>query len=202
MVVVSGRSRGFTLIEMMVAVAVTIVLMMVAIPSFQAFRQRAATRAAAEQVLAVWNQVRLESAKRNTWIKFSRTSGSGNYCVGARVATSATDTSGCDCTQTDTTNANYCDVAIWPAPSDQQAWAGVTLADPTAATALATAVIEPKHAILGDASQAGSFAFVGPTGPKRYKLYPRIDPMGRGVLCQPDNAVDAMSDYATRTCAN
>lgn len=203
MILAARRKRGFTLIEMMVTLAVIVVLLLVAIPSFQAFRQRAALRAESEQVLAIWNQSRMEAAKRNTPVKFSRTVGSGSYCVGARVATSNTDTTGCDCTITDTSSTSYCDVARWPSTSaaaDQAEWGGVSLAAPSAATDLATAVIEPKHLILGASGQAGSFALLGPSGRKQYKLYMEIDGMGRGVLCQPTNAVDKMSDYGARGC--
>ena len=198
-----GRSmhRGFTVIELMVAVAVTIVLMMIAIPSFQAQRQRSALRGASENVLALWNQARMESARRNTWIKFSRNTSGSNYCVGYREATSATDTAACDCF--DSAAATFCNIAHWPADnsaSAQAEWAGSRLANPTAATSLTTAVIEPKHAILGATSQEGAFAILGPLGQRQYKLYMVIDRMGRGVLCQPTNAVDKMSDYALRGC--
>lgn len=197
-----GAVRGFTIIEMMVSVAVVIVLMLIAVPSYQAQRQRSALRGASEDVLALWNQARMESARRNTWIKFSRNASGGNYCVGYRVATSATDTTACDCF--DSSSANYCDLARWPSGTGaaaQAEWAGVTLANPTSATSLTTAVIEPKHAILGATSQEGAFAIVGPSGLRQYKLYLVIDRMGRGVLCQPTNAVDKMSDYGQRGCA-
>jgi type IV fimbrial biogenesis protein FimT len=197
--------RGFTLIELMVTLTVILVLMLIAIPSFQSFRQRAAVRAASEQVLAFWNQARMESAKRNTWVKFARQVSGSNYCVGAAVASSAADTTACNCFQTDAAQADYCTVAHWPASSaaaDQAEWRGTSLASPTAATNLGTVVLDPKVGSLTTASTPGAFAILGPASTKQYKLYLTIDALGRGVLCQPDNAVGTMSDYTTRTCAN
>ena len=48
-----SRVRGFTLIELMITLAVIVVLMLVSIPSFQAYRQRAAVRAVSEQALGL-----------------------------------------------------------------------------------------------------------------------------------------------------
>lgn len=200
---VRASPQGFTLIEMMVTLAVIVILLLVAVPSFQTFRQRAALRSASEEVLGVWNQARLESAKRNTWVKFARASSSGSHCVGAAVASSATDTTACNCFETDTTASSYCAVARFPqssAAADQTEWRGVTMANPTtAANALGTVVIEPKHAFLA-AGTGGTIAFVGPPGRNSYRVYMQVDKFGRGVLCQPTDATHKMSDYGQRGC--
>ena len=198
------RIRGFTLIEMMVAVTVVIVLLLIAVPSFQTMRQRSAIRSASEQVLGVWNQSRIESAKRNTWVKFARQTSGTNYCVGAAVATSITDTTACNCFQADSTQTDFCNVTHWPhsnSATDQAEWRGVSLAAPTSATSLGTVLIEPKHAFLATGSTPGGMAFIGPPGPNQYKVYLQIDALGRGVLCQPTNAVHKLSDYGNRGCA-
>lgn len=204
MVPAARRTRGFTIIEMMTAVAVMIVLLMIAVPSFQTFRQRTAIRAASEQVLGVWNQSRLEAAKRNTWVKFARQTSGGDYCVGSAVAASAADTTACDCFETVTTDVDYCGVTRWPssaADADQAEWRGVTIAtDSVASPTLGTVVIEPKRAFLTGASTPGAIVFVGPPGPNSYRLYLQVDALGRGVLCEPDNAVHKMSDYGRRQC--
>ena len=204
MLFAARRSRGFTLIEMMVTLAVVVVLLMVAIPSFQTLRQRSSLRSSSEEVLAVWNQSRFEAAKRNTWVKFARQTSGTDYCVGADVADTATDTTACDCFETNTADPDYCAIAHWPASGadeDQAEWHGVTLAAPTSATALGTVLIEPKRTFLTSGSTPGSIAFVGPPGPKSYRLYLNIDAFGRGVLCEPNNATHKMSDYSRRTCA-
>ena len=46
-----------------------LVLLPIALPSFEGVRQRAAFGASAEQLLSFWNQARLEAAKRNQMVK-------------------------------------------------------------------------------------------------------------------------------------
>src|SRR5436190_5096275 len=62
------RVRGFTLIELMITLAVIVVLLLIAVPSFQSFRQRAALRGGAEQAMSLWQQARFEAAKRNSYV--------------------------------------------------------------------------------------------------------------------------------------
>ena len=57
--------QGFTLVELMVGLAVLAILTAAALPSFAAFRQRAAVREAADQAVAFWNTARFEAVKRN-----------------------------------------------------------------------------------------------------------------------------------------
>ena len=59
-------AKGFTLIELMVALAVLAILAVVAIPSFIDFRERAAVRGAGDQLVSFWANARLEALKRET----------------------------------------------------------------------------------------------------------------------------------------
>jgi type IV fimbrial biogenesis protein FimT len=198
----SKRSRGFTLIELMVTVTVIIVLSIIAVPMFKEVRQRAAVRGAAEQALALWQQARLEAAKRNTWVKVGAVqSGSGTtFCLGAAVATSATDTAPCDCT----TGSTACDIAR--IGNVQEEWKGVTLTGSRVGGAIwpsatpAAAVIEPKLATLGADAQKGYIEFQAPTGRRNYRIRLVIDALGRGALCQPSTDTDKLSDFGGRKC--
>lgn len=196
----SRRIRGFTLIEMMVSLAVVIVLLLVSIPSFQTFRQRAALRAAADQSLVLWNQARFEAAKRNTFVKFGRVTSGANYCLGAATTTDPADTTACDCT-----TANACNVGQFPpvgAQSAAGAWRGVTISTTSVSpAALTVVVIEPKRTFLTSAVDR-AVSFNGPPGPNAYQLYLRVDQFGRAVLCEPTGAVKKLSDYSTRRCSN
>jgi type IV fimbrial biogenesis protein FimT len=198
----SKATRGFTLIELMVTVTVILVLSMIAVPMFKEVRQRAAVRGAAEQALALWQQTRLEAAKRNTWVKMgvNQQSSGARFCMGAAVASSATDTATCDCLSATTT----CDVAR--IGFVQEEWKGVTLtssriggatwpsATPTAA------VVEPKLATLGADAQKGYIEFQAPTGRRNYRIRLVIDALGRGALCQPSTDTDKLSDFGGRKC--
>ena len=194
----SRRVLGFTLIELMVTVAVFTVLAMLALPSFNAFRQRSALRGTSEQVVGFWNQARFESAKRNQMVKVGVSSDSTGYCLGAATTTNAADTTPCDCH-----TAGACNVAVYPGdPTDQTEWRGVTLnGTPTLGSNNAVAVIEPKRGSLATASQAGAISFTGPTGPKSYHMNLLIDQFGKTTLCQSTGDSDRMSDYLTRRCA-
>ena len=62
-------TAGFTLIELMVTIAVMFSFFLMAIPSFATMRQRAALRGAGDEVLAFWNEARFEAVKRNQMVK-------------------------------------------------------------------------------------------------------------------------------------
>lgn len=59
------RVRGFTLIELIVVMAVLVVLMVVAVPSFVTFQRNAQLTSAANGLLAAINTARGEAMKRN-----------------------------------------------------------------------------------------------------------------------------------------
>lgn len=199
--------RGFTLIELMVAIAVLVVLAMLALPSFQEVRQRAAIRGAAENVLSFWNQAKLESAKRNTYVKVGlRQSSSGKvFCLGAATTTDPGDTTTCDC-RAASPSSDVCDVARFPA--DNSEWNGVTLSSvtlggsgwTTASGSLQPAIIESKLTSLTQTSAIGGITMAGPVGRRAYQLTLNVDALGRGVLCEPSGATDKMSDYGKRRC--
>ena len=122
----SQLSRGFTVMELMVTIAVMLVLLGIAQPSFQALRQRAAIRGAAEQVLSFWNQARLEATKRNQMVKvgaMQMDSGAG-FCLGAAVTSNPADNTPCNCSLAAPSSA-VCDVARFPA--QQSEWKQVRL---------------------------------------------------------------------------
>lgn len=191
------RPFGFTMIELMVTLVVVVVLLMLAVPSFISFRQRAALRAGAEHAASFWNQARFEAAKRNSMIKVSFTSSSGNYCMGAETTTDASNRTACDCT-----SATACNVAHWPATQGE--WNGVTISGtPTIGTVAdaGVVVIEPKRTSLSAPDDEGVVQFAGPSGPNAYLLNVRIDRFGRSTVCESTSASSRMSDFNTRRCS-
>ena len=76
-----GRSAGFTLIELMVALALVALLLTVALPSYQSLRQEQMVKAA---TMAVYNYLKLlksESIKRNSSLSLIVfNSGASNWC--------------------------------------------------------------------------------------------------------------------------
>jgi prepilin-type N-terminal cleavage/methylation domain-containing protein len=196
----SRRIAGFTLIELMITVAVFVTLALLAAPSFYSLRQRSAIRDAGDQTLSFWNQARFEAAKRNQYVKVGVKAGSGTaFCLGAATTTDASDTTPCDCT-TASPSTNACDVARYP--NDQNDWRNVTLSGtPTLGSNSGVAVIDPRLTSLADATALGSITLAAPAGSFNYKLILHIDQMGRGVLCESNTDARPMSDYTDRLCA-
>jgi prepilin-type N-terminal cleavage/methylation domain-containing protein len=200
------RSRGFTLIELMVTVAVIVILSMLAIPSFQQQRQRAAIRGASDQLLNFWNQARMESLKRNSMVKVSvvQSNSGATFCLGAATTTSDSDTQPCDCTQA-APSSNVCDVARYPADNtadwDSVVLTGMTLGGGTDLTSIQPAIIEPHRLFLTQTTQAGTMTL----SRGNYKVNLLVDKFGRGYLCQSSSAPSNgnLSDYTNtnRVCS-
>ena len=206
------RSSGFTLIELMVTVAVIILLSALAYPSFIAVRQRAAVRGAAEQTVGFWNQARLEAAKRNSFVKVGYGTSGNNFCLGATTTTDPTNHTACDCFESDSTQtATFCNVSRFPANASNQAadilasqseWRGVTLATSSFGTTN-VAVIEPKRTSVVDATDIGNITLNSPSGRKNYRLNVHVDQFGRAVVCQSNaSGIDDMPDFNNRKCAD
>lgn len=201
-------ANGFTIIELMVAVAVIVILLLLGLPSFQGTRQRSALRGASEHLVSFWNQARMEAAKRNKMVKVGLVqSGSGaTFCLGAATTTDPADATPCDCTTAaPATQSTTCDVARFP--DDNGEWKGSTLSGvtigtsnwPTVAT-LKPVVIEPKRTSLTVPGNVGTITLAGPPGRRAYLLRMNVDQMGRAVLCEPTSATSKMSDFGGRRC--
>ena len=203
--------RGFTLIELMVTVAVIVVLVLLAVPSFEGVRQRSAVRGASDQVYSFWQRARIEAIKRNSMIKvsISQTNSGAQFCLGAATTTSSTDTTPCDCTSA-APASNVCNVARFPSDmGDSQAeWNLVTLGSyklgasdwPTSST-IQPAIIEPKRSSLTSTSAAGSITLIGPPGRFSYKMNLVVDKFGRAVTCDSNSATHHLPEYNDRRCA-
>lgn len=85
------RSRGFTLIEMMIALVVLAILLMMGMPAFAIYIQNAKLRSTAESLQAGLQTARAEAVKRNAQIEFILTTDPGNS---GSVATTNLSTTG------------------------------------------------------------------------------------------------------------
>lgn len=186
--------RGFTLIELMVTIAVLTILLIIAIPSFVELRERVAVRGAGDQLTSFWANARLEAVKRDTPVTISIHSDSAGLCVGASTTGAA-----CDCTPTGTS----CNVGKFPGA--QSEWRGVTAVGnptlgPNDADADGVATIDPKRGQLTDPADVGGITIQSPVhGKFRMRLY--VDRWARAYLCVPTDSPLVLSDYSNRTCA-
>lgn len=92
--------KGFTLIELMVAIAILAILVTMAAPSFSSFIDKYRVKRAADTVSAFLINTKSEAIKRNTTVRAVFQPGA--WCVGMTTA----DT--CDCTATN--SADSCEI--------------------------------------------------------------------------------------------
>lgn len=191
------RLQGFTLIELVVTLTVVLILLALAAPSFFALRQRASLNAAGEQVVGLWNQARLEAAKRNSLVKVGVMSSGADYCLGVATTTDLNDNTPCDCLDP-AAITNVCDVAKFPA--DQGQWSRVTLFGTPTLGDDGVVVIEPKRTSIVDSTDAGAISLNGPPGRNAYRLNFLVDRFGRAALCESTAATHRMPAYAEQRC--
>lgn len=86
-------NRGFTLVELMVTVAVLAILLTIGIPAFQNILDKRRLTGAAEQLYSDLQYARTEAIKRNTNVFVNFQPGTTSWCYGI-------DTSSCNCNTT------------------------------------------------------------------------------------------------------
>lgn len=174
------KSSGFTLIELMVTVAVLAIVLAMAIPSFQAFFERGRLRGATDEVTAMLVAARGESVKagRNVTVTFGGTADA--WCVGANQA--ATPTSGnpyLDSVECDCTVASSCLVGGVERVVRSATHPGVTLValpDPDSFT------YDSKQGALTD---LGGMEVTFKSPDASYQLELDVSPLGQSRACVP-----------------
>lgn len=97
-------SPGFTLMELMIAVAIMVLLAALAAPSFVDFFERNRVRAAADDVASLISNARAESVKNDLPVSVAQTGTGTTWCFGANAAAlpsggaPAGEATNCNCT--------------------------------------------------------------------------------------------------------
>lgn len=94
-----SANKGFTLIELMVVIAVIAIITSFALPSYRTLIEKRQVTSGAEQLGAFLSAVQIEAVKRSENITVSYDEDA--WCVGI-----ATGTAACDCTDTDPATAD------------------------------------------------------------------------------------------------
>ena len=188
--------RGVTLIELMVTLAILAIILMMAIPSFNEFRQRSALRGASDQIISFWANARMEALKRNQPIKVGliRTDDS-NFWLCAAIASSNIDTTKIDAAD----RVADCNIGVYPSSISE--WKRITAPASVGKNGIAFAVIDPKRGGLGVPGQAGFWEIRSPSDGVDYRLQVKIDPFGRAVACEPTGGGNKqMPQFSGRRC--
>ena len=187
------RTAGFTLVELMVTIAMVAILLALAAPAFTEFQERAAVRGATEQFVGLMAQARFEAAKRNRPVSITLAQDGDLWCAGA-IEGNATV---CDCFTKDRTNTAFCALGQSPmldtassATGQEQVrigGKGTRLLESPAARfgGDATFTFDPKLGLLMNAADSGSITIRSPTDAHDYRLQLTVSPAGRTWGCVP-----------------
>ncbi len=93
----AGPNRGFTLIELMVTVAILAILLTIGVPSMTSFFDRQKVVAAAEALYSALQETKSEAISRSQTVRFVHNLGSSEYAIStvATTACSASSLNGC-----------------------------------------------------------------------------------------------------------
>lgn len=127
------RDRGFTLIEMMVTIAVLAILVAIAVPSFSDFMEKARLRGAADALSSQFSLARSQAVRSGRDVRLLVVGEDAAWCTGARQYAASgvvglVDASGsatCNCSS----NAAQCLVAGEQSVVSSAGYAGIALQD-------------------------------------------------------------------------
>jgi type IV fimbrial biogenesis protein FimT len=99
-----GKVSGFTLVELMVTLSVLAIVMVASVPSFIDFFDKARVRGAADGVISLISNARVEAVKTGLDVNIALTGSGTSWCLGANGAAPpsggnpAITADPCDCT--------------------------------------------------------------------------------------------------------
>ena len=170
--------QGFTLIELMVTLAVMAIVLAAAAPSFADFFDKNRVRGAADGVISLISNARAEAVKADLDVNIAFKKSGTDWCVGANAAAAPTggDPAGtaatCDCT-----DASKCLVSGQRLATNLGAYPDVDIG------ALPTAFVFDSK--LGTIVPLGDRT-VTLTSPKgKYDLAVKVNALGQAQLCVP-----------------
>jgi prepilin-type N-terminal cleavage/methylation domain-containing protein len=164
---VSQKNFGFTLIEMMVTVAVAAILLTVAIPSFTQMIDKKRLESAAENLYADLQFAQSEAIKRNKTIRVSFYANGSTWCYGLK------ENADCDCQETNSTESDFCEIDSVPKTVSSVEFKDISIASTASSFSFSS---------LRGTVNTGSTEF---QSANNKKLQVVVSPFGRVRLCSP-----------------
>lgn len=197
------RIMGFTLVELMTTLVVLLVLVLLAVPSFRDYIEKARVRGAADQITDLLAQARASAVKSNLPVAVRAQGSAGTWCLGAAMAAEpaawamrADTATPCDCDSVATACTVEAKQLVLSSASLSAGSPPSVTFTPTPTTDLTTGFNFSYTPKLGgvssngapgksflDASVARSIAITSPNG--RYELTVTISPLGQSSVCVP-----------------
>jgi len=101
--------KGFTVIELMIAVAVVAIIASLALPSYRTLIEKRHVTSSAQQVAAFLSSAKMEAVKHNQNVRLSSNDTADTWCLGfASYAANADPGDACDCTEIDPMALDAC----------------------------------------------------------------------------------------------
>lgn len=178
---------GFTLIELMVTVAVVAVLLTAATPSFLDALEKSRLRAVADQVVDFINSARIKSVKQGRDINVAFDGSTTAWCIGANVAAEPTPgdpittASACGCN----TAPAACVVEGQRSTLDPSSTQGITLSVVPAAITFDNR--------LGTVSPLGTTVTKLISKRQNYQIQMTVTPLAQVSLCVPSTSRRAIA---------
>jgi type IV fimbrial biogenesis protein FimT len=177
------RSRGFTLVELLVTIAVTVLLLSLAAPSFTQLIAQQRLRSINAEVVTALQYARSEAVARNTSVQIQLGSSSSMTCYMVLIQAGETD---CDCTRTP---GSACVSGLGtelhttqvPRSTDVQ-----VVRDPAGVLPMSMT----RDGVLDLGVSSTSFAIrVSRISGASGRLQTTVSPTGRPTVCSPDSSV-------------
>lgn len=92
-----SHNEGFTLIELMITVAVLALILAISVPSFSGVLERRQLQGAGEKLFADFMLAKTEAIKRNSNVTVSFKINSPNWCYGLVLGNASCDCAAADC---------------------------------------------------------------------------------------------------------
>ena len=192
------QSTGFTLVELLISLAVSVVLLTLALPSMQSFMDSARLVDATEQVYSHLQQARIESIARSRDIHVNISANGSPWVYGI------SHRNNCDTTQTAADGVNACVLVVDDADTDDAVDPGDGSVDtgdlvlmrfdstPHAGISATGGDFQITFSALRGTSSGGTIDL---TSPKGRKLTVTVGLLGQINVCYAQDSSDAITGY-------